>query len=360
MVKAFSGFYAEYRPIVKEVVNGMNAKGTAQGTAPDDAMEIAQGASRRTARAAGPKGLWRRLAAQWDVQSMIVPGMLCIVLFSYIPMWGIVIAFKEYDLFQGVAGSPWVGLKQFRLFFESPDFAMVMCNTVVIALLKLVFIFPAPIALALLLNEVRHAAYKRLVQTLTYLPHFISWVIVSGLVFSILSVESGSLNLLLGKLGMLKEPVNWLSIPDYFYTILISAGVWKEIGFSSIVYLAAIVGVNLHLYEAASIDGAGRLKQIATVTLPSIAPVVTIFLILHIGNLLSAGFEDILAITNGGKNTILREVSEVLDTYVYNVGVNQQRYSFATAAGLFKSVINVLLLWGANALARRVGGNSLW
>ncbi|MGG4032944.1 ABC transporter permease subunit [Paenibacillus cisolokensis] len=302
----------------------------------------------------------RRFAAQWQMQSMIWPGMIFIVLFSYIPMWGIIIAFKEYDIFQGFAGSPWVGLKQFRLFFQSPDFAMVMKNTLIVALLKLAFIFPAPIALALMLNEVRLAVFKRIVQTMTYLPHFISWVIVSGLVFSILSVESGSLNVLLQKLGLIERPVNWLSIPDYFYAILISSGLWKEVGFGSIVYLAAIAGVNPHLYEAAAMDGAGRLRQIFSVTLPTIAPVVTIFLILHIGSLLNAGFEDILVLTNGGKNAILREVSEVLDTYVYNVGVNQQRYSFATAAGLFKSAVNVLLLWGANALARKVGGSSLW
>ncbi|WNQ13587.1 ABC transporter permease subunit [Paenibacillus aurantius] len=307
-----------------------------------------------------PKGLLRRLAAQWEVQSMIWPGIIFIILFSYIPMWGITIAFKEYDIFQGVSGSPWVGLRQFRMFFGSPDFAMIMKNTIVIAFLKLVVIFPAPVALALMLNEVRHSAYKRLVQTLTYLPHFISWVIVSGLVFSILSVENGSLNMMLQKLGLIRQPVNWLSLPEYFYAILISSGVWKEIGFSSIVYLAAIVGVNPHLYEAAAIDGAGRLRQIFSVTLPTIAPVITIFFILQIGNLLNAGFEDILAITNGGKNTILREVSEVIDTYVYNVGVNQMRYSFATAAGLFKSLINVLLLWGANSLARKAGGSSLW
>ncbi|WP_310186593.1 ABC transporter permease subunit [Bacillus sp. 3255] len=306
------------------------------------------------------KSLSRRLSAQWQIQSMILPGILLIFLFSYIPMWGISIAFKEYDIFQGVSGSPWVGFKQFQLFFQSPDFLMIMKNTIVIALLKLIFIFPAPIILALMLNEVKHAVYKKTMQTLTYLPHFISWVIVSGLVFSILAVDGGSLNLLLQKLKLVDQPVNWLSLPQYFYTILISAGVWKEIGFSSIVYLAAIVGVNPHLYEAAAMDGASRFKQIYLVTLPSIAPVIIIFFILHIGNLLNAGFEDILAITNGGKNTILREVSEVIDTYVYNVGVNQQRYSFATAAGLFKAVINVLLLWGANSLARRTGGSSLW
>lgn len=306
------------------------------------------------------KSPFRRLAGQWEVHTMIVPGMIFIVLFSYVPMWGILLAFKEYDIFQGLAGSPWVGLKQFRLFFLSPDFVMIMRNTIVIALLKLLVIFPAPIVLALMLNEVRHAAYKRIIQTLTYLPNFISWVIVSGLVFSILSVESGSLNIALQKLGLIEKPVNWLVIPEYFYAILISAGIWKDIGFGSIVYLAAIVGVNPHLYEAAAIDGAGRFKQMYTVTMPSIAPVITIFLILHIGNLLNAGFEDILALTNNGKNVILREVSEVIDTYVYNVGVNQQRYSFAIAAGVIKSVVNVGLLWGANWLTRRAGGSSLW
>lgn len=291
---------------------------------------------------------------------MILPGILFIVVFSYIPMYGITIAFKEFDIFQGISGSPWVGFKQFRLFFESPDFFMIMKNTLVIAVLKLIFIFPAPIILALMLNEIRLAAFKRIVQTLTYLPHFISWVIVSGLLFSILAVDGGSLNIALQKLNLIEQPMNWLSLPKYFYSILISAGVWKEIGFSSIVYLAAITGINPHLYEAAAMDGAGRFKQMVLVTLPSIAPVVTIFLILHIGNLLNAGFEDILAITNSGKNTILRDVSEVIDTYVYNFGVNQQRYSFATAAGLFKSIINVLLLWGANSIARRISGSSLW
>lgn len=301
-----------------------------------------------------------RFAAQWEVQSMIWPGILFILVFSYVPMWGIILAFKEYDIFEGVWKSPWVGGKQFRLFFESPDLVMVIRNTIVIALLKLFIIFPAPIVLALMLNEVKHMAFKRIVQTLTYLPHFISWIIVSGLVFSILSVDSGSLNLLLQKLGIIDQGVNWLSFPEYFYGILITSGLWKEIGFSSIIYLAAIVGVNPHLYEAASIDGAGRIRKIFSVTLPTIAPVITIFLILNIGNLLSAGFEDILAMTNNGNNAILRNVSQVIDTYVYTIGLNQQRYSYAIAVGLFKAVINIMLLWGANKLARKVGGSSLW
>ncbi|MDQ0060218.1 putative aldouronate transport system permease protein [Paenibacillus harenae] len=237
---------------------------------------------------------------------------------------------------------------------------MVMRNTIIISTLKLVLIFPAPIMLALLLNEIRHNGFKRFIQTATYLPHFISWVIVSGLVFSLLSVESGSLNYLLEKLGIIDKPINWLSMPEYFYSILLSASMWKEIGFSSIVYLAAIAGINPSLYEAAEIDGAGRIRKMFSVTLPCIAPVVIIFLILSIGNLLSAGFEDILTLTNNGKNGTLTNVAEVLDTYVYRVGLSEQRYSFATAVGLFKSIINIVLLVAANTIAKRVGGNSLW
>jgi putative aldouronate transport system permease protein len=275
-------------------------------------------------------------------------------------MYGVIIAFKEYDIFAGITASPWVGFTHFEMFFSSPELPMVMRNTIIISLLKLCLIFPAPIVLALMLNEIRHNGYKRFIQTATYLPHFISWVIMSGLVFSLLSVESGSVNYLLVKLGLIGAPINWLSMPKYFYTILISASLWKEIGFSSIVYLAAITSINPSLYEAAEIDGAGRFRKIISVTLPCIAPVIVIFLILAIGNLLSAGFEDILTLTNNGKNGTLTQVAEVLDTYVYRVGLSESRFSFATAVGLFKSVINIVLLVGANTLAKQVGGNSLW
>lgn len=303
---------------------------------------------------------FQSLIKQWDLQTMVWPGLICLILFSYIPMYGVVIAFKEYDIFQGIGDSPWVGLYHFNMFFDSPELNMVMRNTMIISSLKLLIIFPAPILLALMLNEIKHNGFKRFVQTATYLPHFLSWVIVSGLVFSLLSVESGSFNLLLQKLNIIDKPINWLSTPDYFYTILLSSNLWKEIGFSSIVYLAAISGINPSLYEAAEMDGAGRFRKIFSVTLPSIAPVIIIFLILAIGNLLSAGFEDILTLTNNGKNGTLTTMAEVLDTFVYRVGLSEQRYSFATAVGLFKSIINIILLITANAVAKRVGGNSLW
>jgi putative aldouronate transport system permease protein len=302
----------------------------------------------------------RGITRQWDLQSMVWPGLICLILFSYIPMYGVIIAFKEYDIFLGIGASPWVGLYQFNMFFDSPELSMVMRNTIIISTLKLILIFPSPILLALLLNEIKHNGFKRFIQTATYLPHFISWVIVSGLVFSLLSVESGSVNYLLMKLGFIDNPINWLSMPKHFYGILLSSNLWKEIGFSSIVYLAAIAGINPSLYEAAEIDGAGRFRKMFSVTLPCIAPVVIIFLILAIGNLLSAGFEDILTLTNNGKNGTLTSMAEVLDTYVYRVGLSEQRYSFATAVGLFKSLINIVLLVSANAIAKRVGGNSLW
>jgi putative aldouronate transport system permease protein len=317
-------------------------------------------AHKHKANTSPAKSLLRSFLQQWDLQTMVWPGLICLLLFSYIPMYGIIIAFKEYDIFQGIGASPWVGFFHFSMFFESPELTMVLRNTIIISLLKLVLIFPSPIILALLLNEIKHNGFKRIVQTATYLPHFISWVIVSGMVFSILSVESGSLNYLLEKLGFIDKPINWLVMPKYFYSILLSSNLWKEIGFSSIVYLAAISGINPSLYEAAEMDGAGRFRKMFSVTLPCIAPVIIIFFILAIGNLLSAGFEDILTLTNNGKNGTLTSMAEVLDTYVYRVGISEQRYSFATAVGLFKAIINIVLLVSANTIAKRVGGNSLW
>lgn len=297
-----------------------------------------------------------RFLKQWDLQLMVIPALLLIFVFSYIPMYGVLTAFQDYSIFKGFLDSPWSGFKHFEMFFHAPEFERVMRNTIIISVLKLLFGFPAPIILALMLNEVKNMYFKRVVQTVSYLPHFLSWVIVSGFAMSILSVENGSLNMLLQSVNLIKEPISFLSIPEYFWTIIVTTGVWKEIGFSSIVYLAAIAGIDPNMYEAASIDGASRFKQIFMITIPTIMPVVIIFLILAIGNLLSAGFEDLLLL---GVNPVLRDVSDVLDTYVYRTGITGQRFSYATAVGLFKAVISVGLLTFANLLARRTG-NSLW
>ena len=299
---------------------------------------------------------FRRFLQQIDLQMMVIPGILLIIIFSYIPMYGVLMAFQDYSIFKGFSASPWVGLKHFEMFFNSPEFVNVMRNTLVISLLKLCIGFPAPIILALMLNEVRNMLFKRVVQTITYLPHFMSWVIVAGIVMSLLSTDNGSVNILLENLNLVDEPINFLSIPKLFWSILVTTNVWKEIGFGSIVYMAAIAGIDPHMYEAASMDGASKFKQIYLITLPSIMPVVIIFMILAIGNLLNAGFEDILLL---GVNPVLREVSDVIETYVYRIGIQNSRYSYATAVGLFKAVISVGLLTIANYLARR-SGNSLW
>jgi putative aldouronate transport system permease protein len=305
-------------------------------------------------------GVWATFFRQWDYQLMILPSILFIIVFSYIPMWGVLISFKEYNLFTGFMASPWVGFEHFKMFFESPEFWNIMRNTLAISLLKLAIGFPAPIILALMLNEVRNVVFKRVVQTVTYIPHFISWVVVSGMIFSMLAVDNGAVNDVLIKFSLLKDPINWLSIPEYFWGILVSVGVWKEIGFGSIVYLAAIAGIDPALYEAAAMDGANRIKQIFLITLPSITPVIIIFLILGIGNILSAGFEDILLMTKNLSNGIVMPYAEVIDTYVYQMGIINQRFSYATAAGLFKSIISVTLLFIANGIARKLGKASLW
>lgn len=298
----------------------------------------------------------KRFIKQLDIQLMVLPALVFIFVFSYIPMYGVLTAFQDYSVFKGFLGSPWVGFKHFEAFFNSPEYWKVIRNTIIISSLKIIIGFPAPIILALMLNEVKNMTFKRVIQTISYLPHFLSWVIVSGFVASLLSTDNGSLNLLLLGVNWIDEPINFLSLPEYFWTILVATGVWKEIGFSSIVYLAAIAGVDQHLYEAAAIDGAGRLKQIFLITLPSIMPVIVIFMILAIGNLLNAGFDDILLL---GSNPALRDVADVIDTYVYRVGIQNSRFSYATAVGLLKAVISVGMLAGANYIARK-SGNSLW
>lgn len=298
--------------------------------------------------------------AQWDLQLMVVPGLLLLFIFAYIPMWGVLIAFKDFSLHKGFAESAWVGFDNFKEFFSDPSFFVIMRNTLGISLAKLVFGFPAPIILAVMINEVRSSGFKKVFQTISYLPHFISWVIVGGLVSQLLSAETGSFNTALQSIGLLDESVNWLTIPKYFWTILVSTNVWKGVGYNSIIYLAAIAGIDPGLYEAASIDGAGKLRQMFQITLPCIAPVITIYLILAISNILSAGFEDILLLTNNGQNAILRSVSEVIDIHVFRYGIQNMRFAYATAVGVFRSLVGVILLLMANSFSRKVSENSFF
>ncbi|MGN0182053.1 MAG: ABC transporter permease [Candidatus Ornithomonoglobus sp.] len=301
-----------------------------------------------------------RLKQQLELQSMIIPGFVLIFIFAYIPLFGIVVAFKDYNLYSGIMASPWVGLKHFQAFFSDRNFILIMRNTLVISVLKLIFGFPAPIILAVLLNEVANIRNRRVFQTITYMPHFISWVVVAGMLTTLLSMDGGTVNSILMSLGFIDEPINFLSNPNYFWTILVSANVWKSTGFNAIIFMAAISGISPDLYEAAALDGASHFRQIFAITLPCIMTQIVIVLILNVSNILNAGFDDILLLTNNGENRILMSVADVVDTYVYRVGIKAQRFSFATAAGVFKSVVNILMLLAANGISRKLGDVSLW
>jgi len=278
---------------------------------------------------------------------MLLPGILYYVVFHYVPMYGAVIAFKDFSITRGILGSRWAGLKHFAYLFSLDKFGQVFSNTIVISLYRLAFGFPAPIIAALLLNEIRSSAYKRTIQTVIYLPHFVSWVIMGGIVVNLLAIDYGLVNLAIKALG--GQPVPFLTDTGTFRSTLVFSMIWKEYGWTAILYLAALAGVDPQLYEAALMDGAGRWRQLVYVTLPSIAPTVMVVLILRIGGLMEAGFEQIFVMYHPG----VFRVADIIDTYVYRVGLTEGRFSLAAAVGLFKSVISLTLLVTANALSRR-------
>lgn len=298
--------------------------------------------------------------AQKDLQLMVLPWIVFIIIFSYLPMYGLIMAFQNYQLGDLPGISKFVGLEHFQMLFSSQEFPLIMRNTFAISFLKLIFAFPAPIIFAILLNEVSGMYFKRTIQTISYLPHFVSWVVVAGLTFDFLSPDGGALNAMLQSAGMIKETITFMGEPKYFWTITVVTDIWKEIGWNAIIYIAAIAAIDPELYQAADIDGAGRLRKIWHITLSGIKPTIIILLILSISNLLNAGFEQILLLTNNLTNTTVQDVADIVDTYVYRTGIMQMRYSYATAAGLFKSVISIVLLTMANYTARKLGEDSLW
>jgi putative aldouronate transport system permease protein len=301
--------------------------------------------------------LWPAVKMHRFYYYLIIPGMLYFLIFDYIPMFGIIIAFKEISPFEGVSAiftSDWVGFKHFVRFWQSYYFWNVMRNTLFISGYKLLFGFPAPILLALLLNELRVAVYKKIVQTISYLPHFISTVVVAGLTMMILSTDGGLINAVVVYFG--GEPIHFLGDPHYFRSILVISHVWQSIGWGSILYLAAMAGIDPGLYEAARMDGAGRVRQAWHITLPGIAPVIVILLILSIGGLLNAGFEKVLLLYSPA----VYGVADIIDTYVYREGISKLNYSFATAVGLFKNVLAMFLILGANFIARKMNHTGIW
>ncbi|TDF93303.1 sugar ABC transporter permease [Paenibacillus piri] len=297
---------------------------------------------------------WKLFRSHLDLYALLIPGLMFLLLFKYTPMYGIVIAFQDFNIFDGITGSTWVGLEQFRKLVHSDEFIQVFVNTLVISFYKIVLLFPIPIAVALLLNEVRRMLFKRTVQTIIYLPHFLSWVIISGLFINILSPSGGLVNQFLQWLGA--EPVSFLLDNAYFRNVVVFTAGWKEVGWNAIIFIAAIAGIEQEQYEAAAIDGAGRIKQMLYITLPGIMPTIVLMFILRIGHLLDAGTEQILTLYN----PVVYQSGDVIGTYVYRVGLGKMDYSFSTAVGLFNSVVGFLLIISGNMLSKKLLNRSIW
>lgn len=278
---------------------------------------------------------------------MLIPGILYYVIFRYFPMGGLVIAFKDYNFRDGILSSPWVGLKYFEILFQSKITLQVIWNTLELSVLNLIFGFPAPIIIAIALNEVRKNWLKRWIQTIIYLPHFLSWVIVAGIVLTLFSIDGGTINKLLAQWGI--EAVPFLYRADSWVAIFIGSGMWKEMGFGAIIYLAALSSIDPSLYESAGLDGAGKLRQIWHITLPGLRPTIILLLILGMGRLMEVGFDQVYNLQNP---TVLGQ-AEVISTYVYKVGLQQAQFSLTTAMGLFESFVGLILVLSANALARK-------
>lgn len=299
--------------------------------------------------------LIKTAGTQRQLLIMSVPIILYVILFSYVPLWGWTMAFQNFRPAKSFQNQEWVGLRWFKFLFSDPVFLQTVRNTVMMSLINTTLGFISAIAFALLLNELKNISFKRLVQTVSYLPHFLSWVIVTGLVSTMLSVEDGALNNLLMYLQLIDEPILWLSEPNYFWGVVGGTYVWKELGWNTIIYLAAISGIDPTLYEAAEIDGCNRWQKMLHITLPSIKPTIIILLIMSVGHILDAGFEMQYLLRNG----LVQDVSDTIDIYVLMYGLQRSNYSLATAAGLFKNVVNISLIFLANEFAKRAGEERL-
>jgi putative aldouronate transport system permease protein len=300
-----------------------------------------------------------RFLRQLDIQSMVWPGIIFMVVFNFIPMFGITIAFKNYSPIQGIAGffdSHWVGFKNFYTFITDSNFLLVLRNTLGINILSLLISFPAPIIFALLLNELRSQRFKRVCQTISYLPYFQSWIIFGGLIITLLSPDTGAVNQFLVGMGIIKEPLFFLGNPNYFWILVVLVNTIKGLGYGAILYLAAIAGVSSEIIEAAIVDGAGRFRRMWHVILPSIMGTIVILLLLTISSLLSTGFDSIWVL----QNNLNVSMSETIDTYVYKMGIQHLRFSYAAAVGVFQALMGTLLLLGGNALSHRLTQKGLF
>lgn len=301
------------------------------------------------------RSLLRGASKYKQLYTLMFPGILLVLTFAYVPMFGLVIAFKDYTFTGGIFGSEWVGLKHFQKIFSDPYFFTVLRNTLIISLYKLFFNFVTPVAFAILLNEIKNRRYKKLVQTASYLPYFISWIVLSGIVTSVFSMD-GAVNAVIQFFG--GESKSFMTDPSIFRGILVGTEMWKSFGWNAIVYLAAISGIDPALYEAATVDGASRLKRIIHITIPAITPVICIMLILNSASILNAGFDQVFNLYNDN----VMEVADIIDTYVYRKGIEELQYSYSAAVGLFKSIICMILMLISNTTVRKMGGEeyALW
>jgi putative aldouronate transport system permease protein len=298
--------------------------------------------------------LTARFRKSLPIYTLLLPGMLLLLVFHYWPIFGIIIAFEDFSPFKGVMGSDWVGLKYFIQFLTDDSFWRVMRNTIVINICKLVFGFPIPIIFALLLNELWGNRFKKTVQTISYLPHFISWVVVAAIITTILSPSTGLINKVLNSFGL--ESIYFLTKTNCFIPIIVMSGIWKEFGMSAVYYIASLSSIDPQLYEAAAIDGAGRWKQTWHITLPGLRNIVIVLLVLQMGRMTTIGFEQIFLLYN----PMVYDVGDVISTYTYRLGIEQTQYSLTSAIGFTQSIVNFILVYSANRLSKKVAGWALW
>lgn len=285
---------------------------------------------------------------------LFLPALVYYIMFKYVPMFGILISFKDYNAFKGIWESDWAGIKYYRLFFESPDFLKLLRNTILLGVYKIIFGFPAPIILALLLNEVRIQVVKRVAQSISYLPHFISNVVVVSMMFLFLSPSNGIVNQVVEWFGY--ESINFMQDDNYFRSLYVISGIWQHVGWETIIYLAALSAIDPQLYEAARVDGANRWYQLRHITVPGISSAIIILFILNIGQVLDIGFEKVLLMLNPS----IYNTADVLSTYVYRTGIQAMNYSYGTAIDLFTSFVNLAFILSANWISRKVSNTSLW
>lgn len=312
----------------------------------------------RTLRRSGPKFIqdFRLYRKHKELALLLLPTIAYFIIFKYIPISGIVMAFKDFQLGRGIWGSPWVGFDNFKMAFSMPTFTRAFQNTLTISLLKIITGFPAPIILALLLNEVRHMKFKRTVQTISYLPYFLSWVIVAGLFAQMLSPNTGVVNFILKSTFGVQEPIFFLGDNRWFRGTLIFTEIWKGIGWGSILYIASIAGIDPTMYEAAVVDGANRFHRLMYITLPCLMPTITIMLILRVGNVMEAGFDQVFNMYNPA----VYKTADIIDTFVYRYGIGQMKYSLSAAVGLFQNLIGFVLVVVMNFAANRINDSGIW